>query len=444
MSLAVPDNSVGRTVELVSAFCGHPLGEPQRGAAALSAADAGADGDGGDATTLAAACALLASRSCRPGLLGASPEEQARAREWLTWSAAELADGAPALDDRSLALEAHLAPRTYLAGGPSPTVADVAALGQLHPYLRAMPPAQAGQYACVRRWADLVQHVAGEAGGGALDALFGRLALVDLAATPFVPPAAVVVAAAAPAAAAAGAGPAALGAGAAPAAAAGSGSVKGSGKKTAVAAAVGAATAGAAAAVAGTAATAAKGGKKGAEDAAAAAPPAADAAAAPAAAAAKKEKPKKEAKPAAPAAPKPEDDPRPDHLDLRVGVVTEVSRHPNADALYVETIDLGEASGARQIISGLVKFVPEEGMRGRRVVVACNLKAAKMRDVMSYGMVSFFSFWRGGSGRLFVCGRGGRWSARAFRPRSLARRGPSVRPCRRRPSLSCAFRYRRG
>ena len=40
-----------------------------------------------------------------------------------------------------------------------------------------------------------------------------------------------------------------------------------------------------------------------------------------------------------------------------------------------------------QVISGLVKFVPEELMAGRRVLVVCNFKPAKMRDVMSYGMV---------------------------------------------------------
>ena len=43
-----------------------------------------------------------------------------------------------------------------------------------------------------------------------------------------------------------------------------------------------------------------------------------------------------------------------------------------------------------QVVSGLVKFVPEEAMQGRRVVVVCNLKPAKMRDVMSYGMVRSF------------------------------------------------------
>jgi aminoacyl tRNA synthase complex-interacting multifunctional protein 1 len=368
-ALTVPDDNVGRTIELVSAFCGHPLGKPQRGAALK------ADAGDGAATTLGAAAALLAQRSSRTGLLGASPEEEARAREWLTWSATELADGAPALDDRAASLEQHLAPRTYLAGGAAPTVADVAAFGALHPYLRAMPPAQQGQYACVRRWADLIQHVAG--GGEAsssLEALFGRLALVDLSA-PFVPPP---PPAPAPAAVAGGNGGAAGkggkggksggGDGAAAAAAPAAGEKK-EGKKAAAAAGAAAAAAGAGAATA-AAATADGGDKK----------------------AAAKEKKKGDAaanpKPAAPAASaKPEADPRADHLDLRVGLITEVGRHPNADALYVEQIDLGEASGPRQVISGLVKFVPEDQMRGRKVVVACNLKAAKMRDVMSYGMV---------------------------------------------------------
>lgn len=41
-----------------------------------------------------------------------------------------------------------------------------------------------------------------------------------------------------------------------------------------------------------------------------------------------------------------------------------------------------------QIVSGLVKFVPVEKMENRRVVVVCNLKPAKMRGVLSSGMVS--------------------------------------------------------
>jgi len=41
-------------------------------------------------------------------------------------------------------------------------------------------------------------------------------------------------------------------------------------------------------------------------------------------------------------------------LDMRVGLIVECDRHPDADALYVEKIDLGEDK-TRTIISGLVK-----------------------------------------------------------------------------------------
>ncbi|XP_045500852.1 tyrosine--tRNA ligase, cytoplasmic [Colias croceus] len=76
----------------------------------------------------------------------------------------------------------------------------------------------------------------------------------------------------------------------------------------------------------------------------------------------------------------------PSRLDIRVGRIVEVSRHPDADALYVEKIDLGEQE-PRTIVSGLVNFVPIEEMQNRDVVVLCNLKPAKMRGVESKGMV---------------------------------------------------------
>ncbi|CAH0389183.1 unnamed protein product [Bemisia tabaci] len=76
----------------------------------------------------------------------------------------------------------------------------------------------------------------------------------------------------------------------------------------------------------------------------------------------------------------------PSRLDIRVGKIVEVSRHPDADSLYVEKIDLGEES-PRTIVSGLVNYVPIEQMQDRWVVVLCNLKPAKMRGVESCGMV---------------------------------------------------------
>lgn len=76
----------------------------------------------------------------------------------------------------------------------------------------------------------------------------------------------------------------------------------------------------------------------------------------------------------------------PHRLDIRVGKIVEVSKHPDADSLYVEKIDLGEAV-PRTIVSGLAKYVPIEQMKDRSVAVLCNLKPAKMRGVESQGMV---------------------------------------------------------
>jgi len=80
------------------------------------------------------------------------------------------------------------------------------------------------------------------------------------------------------------------------------------------------------------------------------------------------------------------DDISPSRLDIRIGKIVEVSKHPDADALYVEKIDLGEEQ-PRTIVSGLVNFIPIEEMQNRMVVVLCNLKPAKMRGIESKGMV---------------------------------------------------------
>ena len=74
-------------------------------------------------------------------------------------------------------------------------------------------------------------------------------------------------------------------------------------------------------------------------------------------------------------------------LCLKVGTVTKVWRHPDAEKLYVETIDVGDKSGPRQVVSGLVDHVPEAEMLGKRVVVVANMKPSKMRGVESTAMV---------------------------------------------------------
>lgn len=44
-------------------------------------------------------------------------------------------------------------------------------------------------------------------------------------------------------------------------------------------------------------------------------------------------------------------------LDLRVGRIIKAEKHPDADSLYVEQVDVGEPS-PRTVVSGLVKHIP--------------------------------------------------------------------------------------
>ncbi|XP_050380407.1 probable methionine--tRNA ligase [Argentina anserina] len=73
-------------------------------------------------------------------------------------------------------------------------------------------------------------------------------------------------------------------------------------------------------------------------------------------------------------------------LDIRVGLITKAQKHPDADSLYVEEIDVGEGQ-PRTVVSGLVKFIPLEEMQNRKVCVLCNLKPATMRGIKSQAMV---------------------------------------------------------
>lgn len=73
-------------------------------------------------------------------------------------------------------------------------------------------------------------------------------------------------------------------------------------------------------------------------------------------------------------------------LDLRIGCIVTAEKHPDADSLYVEQVDVGEAV-PRTVVSGLVKHIPLDQMQNRMAVLLCNLKPAKMRGVVSQAMV---------------------------------------------------------
>ncbi|XP_006006767.1 aminoacyl tRNA synthase complex-interacting multifunctional protein 1a isoform X2 [Latimeria chalumnae] len=73
-------------------------------------------------------------------------------------------------------------------------------------------------------------------------------------------------------------------------------------------------------------------------------------------------------------------------LDLRVGLIVTAKKHPDADTLYVEEVDVGEGA-PRTVVSGLVKHIPLDQMQNRMAVLLCNLKPAKMRGIVSQAMV---------------------------------------------------------
>lgn len=64
-------------------------------------------------------------------------------------------------------------------------------------------------------------------------------------------------------------------------------------------------------------------------------------------------------------------------VELKVGTVVSCEKHPKADRLLVEQVDLGDET--RQIVSGIAKFFSPQEMVGRKVIVVSNLKPAKLR-----------------------------------------------------------------
>ncbi len=72
-------------------------------------------------------------------------------------------------------------------------------------------------------------------------------------------------------------------------------------------------------------------------------------------------------------------------VELRVAKIVEIERHPSADKLYIEKLDVGGES--RTIVSGLVPYYTEEELRGHNILLVHNLKPAKLRGVESQGML---------------------------------------------------------
>ena len=72
-------------------------------------------------------------------------------------------------------------------------------------------------------------------------------------------------------------------------------------------------------------------------------------------------------------------------MELRIARIKDVQDHPNADRLYVITIELGDKT--KQIVAGIKLSYKKEDLLGRQVVVVDNLEPAILRGVESQGML---------------------------------------------------------
>ncbi|MEI6286974.1 MAG: methionine--tRNA ligase [Bacillota bacterium] len=72
-------------------------------------------------------------------------------------------------------------------------------------------------------------------------------------------------------------------------------------------------------------------------------------------------------------------------MDLRVAQVLTAEKVAKADKLLKLTVDLG--SEQRTVISGIAQYYQPEMLIGKKVVLVANLKPAKIRGVLSHGMI---------------------------------------------------------
>ena len=72
-------------------------------------------------------------------------------------------------------------------------------------------------------------------------------------------------------------------------------------------------------------------------------------------------------------------------FEFIVAQIKEVKEHPNADRLYVITVDTGKET--KQLVAGIRKSYTPEQLIGRRVVVVNNLDPAVIRGEESRGMI---------------------------------------------------------
>ncbi len=72
-------------------------------------------------------------------------------------------------------------------------------------------------------------------------------------------------------------------------------------------------------------------------------------------------------------------------MELKTAKVVDVKDHPQADKLYILTIDLGTEK--KDIVAGIKNFYEPDALKGKNVVVVSNMETAVIRGVESSAML---------------------------------------------------------
>ncbi len=72
-------------------------------------------------------------------------------------------------------------------------------------------------------------------------------------------------------------------------------------------------------------------------------------------------------------------------MDLRVGKILEVEDHPDADRLYLVTVDIGDEK--RKFVAGIRSYYQKEELIGKYCIVIVNLESKNIRGIESHGMI---------------------------------------------------------
>jgi len=72
-------------------------------------------------------------------------------------------------------------------------------------------------------------------------------------------------------------------------------------------------------------------------------------------------------------------------VDVRVGLITSVSKHPTVDTFYVTDIDVG--TGHIAVVTGVAAFFAPEQLLNKKVCVIVNLESAPCKGVESAGRI---------------------------------------------------------